>query len=108
MIPHRHLVILGALEGLVMFSAIIRIAIPGLSIDFSRQPQLIWFLATMFISASALSQYVVRVGRLAPRIKAGDQVDDERRQILTISLAILAAAGLLSLAGPQAFEQLLG
>ncbi|MDP1822818.1 MAG: hypothetical protein Q8L48_06240 [Archangium sp.] len=108
MIPQRHLLILAVLEGVVMFSAIIRIAIPGLGIDFSRQPQLIWFLATMFLSASALSQYVVRAGRLGPRLKAGEQVEEERKQILVISLAILAAAGLLSLAGPQAFEQLLG
>lgn len=108
MIPQRHLIILGVLEGLVMFSAIIRIAIPGLGIDFGRQPQLFWFLATMFLAASALSQYVLRSARLAPRVQAGEPVDDERKQMLTVSLAILAAAGLLSLAGPQAFEQLFG
>jgi hypothetical protein len=108
MLPQKHLVVLSVLEGLVMFSAIIRVAIPGMGIDFSSQPQLIWFVATLFLSASSVAHYVVRASALGPRIKAGEQVEEDQKQILSISLALLGLAFLLSLAGPGAFQQLFG
>ncbi len=105
---NRHLLTLAALEGLVMASAVIRVAIPGLGIDFEDQRQIIWLALTLFIAASSVAHFVVRTARLGPKVAAGEPVEDDRKQILTVSLAILAAAGLLSLAGPQAFARLLG
>ncbi|MDP2272908.1 MAG: hypothetical protein Q8N23_26990 [Archangium sp.] len=104
----RHLLTLAALEGLVMASAVLRLAIPGLGIDFADQRQIIWLVLTLFIAASSVAYFVMRTARLGPKVAAGEQVEDERKQILTVSLAILAAAGLLSLAGPQAFARLVG
>ena len=108
LLPKKHLIILSILEGAVSFSAIIRIAIPGMGIDFSSQPQLIWFVAIMFLSAAAVAQYVVRATALASKIKAGEPVEEDQRQILSISLALLGLAFLLSLWGPGAFQPLFG
>lgn len=105
---NRHLLTLAALEGLVMASAVIRVAIPGLGIDLSFQRQVLWLAVTLFIAATSIVHFIVRNARLGVRAAAGEQVDDDRRHILTVSLAILAGAGLLSLAGPGAFARLLG
>lgn len=108
MIPKKDLVILAVIESTVMFSAIIRLTLGGSGFDLSRQPQLIWFVGVMVLSAAGLAHYVVRASALQPRIKAGENVEDDRKQLFTISIAVLAAAALLSLAGPQALERLLG
>lgn len=109
MIPQRHLVILALLEGAVMFSAVLRMVIPELGgVDFSRPPQLAWFVGTLLIAAGSMSHYVLRAASLRQKILAGENVDEDRRQLLTISIAVLIAAALLSLAGPQAAERLLG
>ena len=109
MIPQKHLLILALLEGAVMFSAVLRVMLPELGgIDFSRPPQLAWFVGTMLIAASSLSHYVLRAAALRSRIQAGENVEEDRRQLLLISIALLVAAALLSLAGPQAVERLLG
>lgn len=107
-LPKKHLIVLSILESAVVFSALIRIAIPGMGIDFSSQPQLIWFVATMFLSAASVAQYVVRAAALAPKLKAGEPVDEDQKQILSISLALLGLAFLLSLSGPGVFQLLFG
>lgn len=107
MLPKRHLIILGVLEGVVMFSAVGRMAIPGLGLDLTQKPQLIWLVATLLLSASGASHYALRATPLMARLK-GEQLESELKPILALSLAMVGLAGLLSLAGPQAFERLFG
>ncbi len=107
MIPKNNLLILGSLEGLVMFSAIIRIAFPG-SLDLARTAHVGWLMATLLISAAGLAHYVVRSARLGVKIAAGEAQEDDRKQVFILSVAIEVAAGLLSAAGPHAVERLLG
>jgi hypothetical protein len=108
MLPKRNLVILAVLEGLVMFSAIVRMVIPGLGIDFGKQPHLIWFVLTMMLSGSAVAHYVIRSMPLQARLRAEEPVEDDLKQILGLSLALVGLAAMVSLAGPQLFERLLG
>lgn len=104
----RHIVILGMLEGLVICSAVLRMVIPSLGLDLSKQPHLIWFIATMLVAGAAVSHYVLRAALLMPRVRAGEQVDDELKQILGISVSLVGLAALVSLAGPALFERFLG
>ncbi len=106
MVPKKNLVILAVIEGLVMASAGLRVALFG--VDLEKPAQLGWFLGTVMLAGASLAHYVVRIGALQPRIRAGDAVEDEQKQIFTVSIAILVAAALLSLAGPEAVQRLLG
>lgn len=108
MIPTRHLLLLAVLEGLVIFSAVIRLAIPGLGIDFSQPPQLAWFIAVVLIAGGAVAQYVIRASVLMPRIRAGDPVEGELKQVLGVSIAMVGLAALVSVAGPSLFQRLAG
>ena len=103
----NHFFTIAALEGLVMFSAAIRVAFPP-GLDLGDKPTLAWFVATMLLAASAVTHFVLRNARLAPRVKAGEDVEEDRKQIAVISLAIVVAAGLLSAAGPAMFKELMG
>ena len=105
MINTKQLVVLAALEGLVMMSAVLRTVMPG-GLDFSDQPTLIWFVAVMMVAGASITHFVLRNSMLAPRVKAGENVDDDRKQIFIISIAIVIGAGLLSAAGPSSFEKL--
>lgn len=105
---NRHFLMLATLEGLVMASAVIRLAIPGLGIDLGDQRQILWLALTLSIAGASVAHFVLRTARLRAKTAAGEQVEEDHKQILAVSLAILAAAGLLSLAGPQAFARLLG
>ena len=106
MVPPRSLLILAAIEGLVIASAVIRVALTG--VDLSTTPRLIWLGGTVMLAAAALAQFVVRSAGLQARIKAGVAVEEERKQYFTISMALLVGAALLSLAGPEAVQRLLG
>ena len=90
-----------------MVSAVLRTLMPG-GLDFSHQPTLFWFVAVMVIGGSSITHFVLRNSMLAPRVKAGENVDDDRKQIFVISIAIVIGAGMLSAAGPNAFVKLLG
>ncbi|MFZ5445923.1 MAG: hypothetical protein ACOZQL_38375 [Myxococcota bacterium] len=105
-LPPKNLVFLGVAEGLVMLSAVLRLVIGGL--DLGRPPQLVWFVAVVMLAGAGIAQYVVRATLLLPRLRAGERIDDELRQLLAMSLAIIGLAGLLSLVGPQPFERLMG
>lgn len=106
MVPKKSLVILATLEGLVMASAVLRVALTR--VDLTSPPRMIWFAVTLFLAAAALAHFVVRSAALGPRIKAGEAVEEDQKQLFTISLALLVAAALLSLAGPDAVQRLLG
>lgn len=96
----RNIVVLAVLEGVVMMGAIFRMMLSEAGIDLSKQPTLIWFVGVMLLAGLGVSQYVVRSSLLAPRIRAGDRVDDELKQVLGVSVAIIALAGLFVAAGP--------
>lgn len=107
-LPAKNLVLLGLTEGVVMMSAVIRFVIPGLGVDLARPPHLAWFVGTVMLAGAGIAQYVVRSSLLLPRLRAGEKVDDELRQVMAVSLAIIGLAGLISLAGPQLIERLMG
>ncbi len=107
MIQSKQLVVVAALEGVVMASAVLRTVFPG-GLDFSNQATLFWFVAVMLIRGSSITHFVLRNSMLAPRVRAGENVDDDRKQIFIISIAIVIGAGMLSAAGPHAFEKLMG
>ena len=104
----KHLIIVAVLESLVISSAVLRFALPGAGVDLSAPPQLAWFIVTLVLSSTAVSHFVVRSSLLSKKIKEGENVNDERGHILSVSIAIVAGAGLLSLAGPSSFVQLFG
>jgi len=106
MVPKKSLVILAVIEGIVIASAALRVGLTG--VDLSATPHLIWFIGTITLAAAGLAQFVVRAAALQPRIKAGEPVEEDRKQIFTVSIALLVAAALLSLAGPDAVQKLLG
>lgn len=107
-LPPKNLIILALVEGAVVMSAVLRMVIPGLGLDLERPPQLAWFVVVVVLAGAGIAQYVVRSSLLLPRARAGERIDDELRQIMAMSLAIIGLAGLVSLAGPQPFERLLG
>jgi hypothetical protein len=105
----RNLVTLAVLEGFVIMSAVMRFAFPELGgVDLSRPPQLAWFVGVTVLAGAAVAHFVVRSARLGARVKAGENVDDDVKQVMALSVAILGFAGLISLAGPQTFERFLG
>lgn len=106
-LPPKNLVVLGLAEGVVMISAVIRFAFPGL-LDLARPPHLAWFVGTVMLAGAGIAQYVLRSSLLMPRVRAGEKVEDDLRQIMAVSLAIIGLAGLISLAGPQLVERLIG
>lgn len=106
MINSKHLMILAGLEGLVMASAVLRIVLPG-GLDFAHPPTLAWFVATMILAASSITHFVLRSSMLGARMKAGENVEEDRKQIMTISVAIVVGAAMLSLAGPSLFAELM-
>lgn len=55
-----------------------------------------------------MAHFVVRSAGLSRRTQAGERLEDEQKQVFTVSIAGVVAAALLSLAGPQAIERLLG
>ena len=106
-IQTRNIVVLGVLEGLVIIGAMLRLMFSSGGFDLSKQPTLIWFGGVMVVAGMSVSQYVMRSAMLMPRIRAGDRVDDELKQILGVSVAIIALAGLLAGAGPDLVAQVL-
>lgn len=107
MINNKHLVILAVLEGLVMASTVLRIVLPG-GLDFENPPTLAWFVTTLIVAASSITHFVLRTSMLGPRVKAGENVEDDRKQIFIISIAIVIGAAMLSAAGPAVFMKLMG
>lgn len=108
--PHtRNIVTLAVLEGMVLMSASMRFAFPELGgVDLSRTAHLVWFAGVVLLAGGAVALYVVRAATLAPRIRAGEKVDEELKQLLAMSVALLGFSGLVSFAGPQLFERFLG
>lgn len=108
--PHtRNILTLAVLEGLVLMSAVMRFVFPELGgLDLSRPPQLIWFVGVIMLAGASVALYVVRAMPVLQRQRLGERVEDDFKQLLGISVSVLALAGLLSLLGPQTFERLLG
>lgn len=106
MINKNQLVILAMLEGLVMFSAVGRIAIPGLGLDLANRAHLIWLVVTLMLAGGSVAHFVVRNAALKAR-EPGQSVEEDRKQIFIVSLAILAGAAMLSVAGPHSVARLL-
>jgi hypothetical protein len=108
--PHtRNIITLAVLEGLVLMSASMRFAFPELGgVDLSRTAHLVWFVGVVLLAGGAVALYVIRSAALAPRLQAGERLDDELKQLLAMSVAVLGFSGLVSFAGPQLFERFLG
>jgi len=108
--PHsRNIVTLAVLEGLVLMSASMRFAFPELGgVDLSRPAHLAWFAGVVVLAGGAVALYVIRSAALAPRLRAGEKLDDEMKQLLAMSVAVLGLSGLVSLAGPHLVERLFG
>lgn len=104
----RNIVVLAVLEGLVMTGAISRLMLSDGGLDLSRPGVLPWFIGVVMVAGLGVSQYVLRSAMLMPRVRAGERVDDELKQVLGVSVALIALAGLVVLAGPGAVAGFLG
>lgn len=104
----RNILVLAVLEGLVLTGAVLRLVLSDGGPDFSQRGTLAWFVAVVLVAGLGVTQYVLRSAMLAPRLKAGERVDDELKQILGVSVALIALAGLVVLAGPGAVAAFLG
>lgn len=102
-----HFITVAMLEGLVMTSAIMRIVLPG-GLDFEHPPTLVWFVATIVLAASSITFFTIRNAALTRREQAGEKLEDERKQMFIVSIAIVIAAVMLSAAGPMSFAKLMG
>jgi predicted histidine transporter YuiF (NhaC family) len=105
--PVRHLLTLAVAEGLVIASAVLRLALFPAQVQLDRHVHLAWLVGTILLASSGLSAFVVRSTALNRQEKDGADVTDDRKQVLSFSLAIIGLAALVSLIGPGAFERLL-
>ncbi|MEW5740247.1 MAG: hypothetical protein AB1938_15045 [Myxococcota bacterium] len=105
--PPAHLVAVGMLEGVVLMIAVGRgVAVPG-SVDFSKPAHLAWFVLTVVLAGLAPASFVLRSLAVRRREVEGQAEEGERRQVLVLSLALLAPALAVAIAGPRMMELLL-
>lgn len=104
----RNILVLAVLEGLVMTGAIVRLVLSETGLDLAQPGVLPWFIGVVVVAGLGVTQYVLRSAMLMPRIRAGERVDDELKQVLGVSVAIIVLAGLVVLAGPGVIAGFLG
>ncbi len=105
-IPKQNLIILAVLEMPILTAAALRFTMTETTTDAQTQAKLIWFIASTFIASMAVTVHVVR---LMAFLKSREPVPDEdRKQALSFSIALLVLAGGLVAIGPGPFERLLG
>lgn len=95
----RDLVVLAVAEGSVIASAVLRTQVSSFGVELEKHSHLAWLIATCAVAAAGLIAFVV-VSKSRPT--------DDRKQALGIGLAVVGLGGLLSIAGPGLFEQVLG
>ncbi|MFT3706591.1 MAG: hypothetical protein QM817_02885 [Archangium sp.] len=103
-VPAKNIVILAALEMPIIGGAAFRFATSN---GPDASPHLVpWMVATCLIAGLSLSVHQVM---LIPHLKSPDPIPDEaRRRALSFALCALGLAALLCIAGPAAFDRVLG
>ncbi len=79
-----------------------------LSFTFATNAHLVWFVATLMLASSSVALFVVRTARLKASQAAGEPVEDDEKQTLAFSIALIGLAFLSAIAGVPLFERLLG
>jgi hypothetical protein len=104
-IPKQNLIVLAALEMPILAAAALRFATTEATTDAQARARLIWFIASTVTASMAITVHVLR---LMVFLRSGEPVpEDDRKQALSFSIAILVlAAGLVAI-GPSVFERVL-
>lgn len=104
--PRQNIIILAALEMPVMAAAAIRFAMTESATPAQTNAKVIWFVACALVASFAVTVHLLR---LMTFIKARQPVPDEdRKQALSFSIALLVLAAGLVAVGPSLFERFLG
>lgn len=102
----RYLPILAVLESSALVATVWRFSTLGFA--FANTAQLVWFIVTLMLASSSVALFVVRATQLKAKQAAGEPVDDEQKQALGFSIALIGLAILSAIAGVPLFERLLG
>jgi formate hydrogenlyase subunit 3/multisubunit Na+/H+ antiporter MnhD subunit len=105
-IPKQNIIILAALEMPVMAAAAIRFAMTETTTPPQENAKIIWFVACTLVASFAVTVHLLR---LMAFLKSREPVpEDDRKQALSFSIAVLVLAGGLVAIGPAPFEKMLG
>lgn len=108
----KSLIVLAALEMPVMAAAVFRFASAATETPAQDRARLIWFVACVLTASSAISVFMLRFVQAQQGARqAQDAVastDDQSKQSLSFSIALIVLAGAMVAVGPGVVERLLG
>lgn len=105
--PLPHLLAVSFGEMLVVLAAVLRLVVVPGSVDFAKTAHVAWFGACFALAGLAPATFVIRSSMLSKRERAGEDVADERKQVLVMSLALLLPPAVIAFAGPAMVELVL-
>lgn len=105
--PLPHLMAVSFGEMLVVMAAVLRIVVSPGSVDFAKTAHVVWLAACFVLAGLAPATFVIRSSMLSKRERDGEDVADERKQVLLMSMGLLVPAGIVAFAGPAMVELVL-
>jgi hypothetical protein len=93
-------------EAVTVTSVMLRFALKPGEVHLDRSAHLVWFVACLALPMLGVGFFVVRTAALLRRQAQGEAVEDERKQALAFSLALIIPPLALSWLGPRVLESL--
>lgn len=105
--PLPHLMAVSFGEMVVVMAAVLRmVLVPG-AVDLSKTAHVAWLAACFVLAGLAPATFVIRSSMLTKRERDGEDVSDERKQVLVMSLALLLPPAIIAFAGPAIADAVL-
>lgn len=105
--PLPHLMAVSFGEMLVVTAAVLRLVLRPGSVDLSKTAHVVWLAACFVLAGLAPAAFVIRSTMLTKRERDGEDVADDRKQVLVMSLALLLPPAVIAFAGPAIVEAVL-